>query len=386
MIKDLTIVLIISLLEFIGEYEKTEKFFLISEKVLEKLYTFIYNLLHDNKEDTNEDQSEDTNKDEKKKDLAWNLLSYFNSNHPEKSFLNFAMPSAVSYYFVYLLKPGNTYKVIGKFPSSDDSFQTNIQQYTINGNPLQGGVFLDSYFIGSKPINLEIIPNQENFLMLRIYLNTKKNSFVPNDWLCEIYKNDIRLPIATYQDQKIISDKYTPLAVKLIEENSDSSVTNNKFKKFFLPVNQGNNLFPDISHYYLVCEMGNYVNAIRIYGKNLKSNNKYIVYTDFIGVNSISTQTECAIAFFELSEDNYEFIICNHDYQVDDKFKHLKILRFSENIEKNQREIVFRMINYATDDEDRFVKYIHSENAKTLNANQTKDLLGDLYPNIEVLA
>ena len=60
-------------------------------------------------------------------------------------------------------------------------------------------------------------------------------------------------------------------------------------------------------------------------------------------------------------------------------------MRFNSDINQEEREIVFRMINYATDEEDPFVKYVNSPDCKILNAFETKNLLGYLYPNIEIL-
>lgn len=361
--------LVNSLTEFIGMYDNIkEDEPLINENALKEIYSLYYTTLNDCKY----------------LDLAWPLLSAFNLNNPDKSLINIAMPSAVSFYYLHLLKPGNKYKVTGQFPKNSESFQTNIQQYTTSGNPLPDGIFLDSRYQGVKPFILEFEPKENNFLMLRIYLNTNELNNVPNNWLCDIYKNGEKLSLPSFNQRKEISDIITPKGIKLIEEFSDSSVTFDDFMAFYLPCNQGEGLFPDISHYYLSSALGDNVQAIRIFGENLKSNDPYIVYTDFMGVNSLSTQTLCAIPFFKLNE-NYEFIICNHDYEVPKKYENLNILRFNENIKNNEREIVFRMINYASGEEDSFVKYIHSPDCKTLNAFETKKLLGYLYPNIEIL-
>tara|TARA_Y100001970_G_C14231001_1_gene858631 strand:- start:748 stop:1860 length:1113 start_codon:yes stop_codon:yes gene_type:complete len=361
--------LIITLTDFVGKHNILDNNKpLINEKALAEIYNLYYTKLNE----------------PKYLNLAWPLLSAFNLNNPDNSLINIAMPSAVSFYYLHLLKPGNKYKVTGQFPKNSESFQTNIQQYTTSGNPLPGGIFLDSRYQGVKPFILEFEPKQDNFLMLRIYLNTNELDDVPNNWLCEIYKNCEKLSLPSFNQRKEISDIITPKGINLIEQFSDSSVTFNDFMAFYLPCNQGDGLFPDISHYYLSSALGDNVQAIRIFGENLKSDDPYIVYTDFMGVNSLSTQTLCAIPFFELNEE-YEFIICNHDYKVPKKYENLNILRFNENVKNNEREIVFRMINYASDEEDPFVKYIHSSDCKTLNAFETKKLLGYLYPNIEIL-
>ena len=297
--------LVNSLTEFIGIHDKIEYDEpLINEKALKEIYSLYYTTLNDCKY----------------LDLAWPLLTAFNINDPDKSLINIAMPSAVSFYYLHLLKSGNTYKITGQFPKNNESFQTNIQQYTTSGNPLPDGIFLDSRDQGVKPFILEFDPKEDNFLMLRIYLNTNELDNVPNNWLCDIYKNGEKLPLPSFSQRKKISDIITPKGIKLIEEFSDSSKTFDDFTAFYLPCNQGDGLFPDISHYYLSATLGKNIKAIKIFGENLKSDDPYIVYTDFMGVNSLTTQTECAIPFFQLNE-NYEFIICNHDYEVPKNMK-----------------------------------------------------------------
>ena len=317
----------------------------------------------------------------KDKDLGWILESYFDYQKPIDSVLNIAAPSAVSYYYYTFVTPGNNYKFVGEFPNENLSFQSSLTLYTLLGAPVLN--FEIPYTINNRTnpdsvnweVPAELIP-ETRLVLLRIYLNKQELNSVPNSWLFKIYKNNILLSNATNDEREKYSNALDPLLEKLLQALAPTNYQDEP-NSFYLPETI-NGLFPQPSHYYLSCLMGN-SDAVQISGVLPESSD--IPYLDFIGVNQTTTRTKIGIPFYELPKE-YKFIIANYDYPYTGN---LPIFRFPQDTTGNHRIIVFRVIDYK--EPPPLLKKPNSPEflSLPLTSLQTKEYFKNIYPNTEFL-
>lgn len=313
--------------------------------------------------------------------FVWTLISEFNYLHPTEGILNVAMPSASSIYFITLLFPNTKYKFQGNFPDEKLCFQCTIALYNDDGNPVKdkdGNFYqLDSNTETKKNIDWEITtPNSGRYwAILRFYINRKLVNVVPADWLFEVYENNRPMPFMPRSDAIYKSTSISKRISKIF--SNDNTISS--FTPFYIPIPQGNGLFPEPSHFYSACTMGDTIKAIKVSGMNISSiRSPTIVYSDFILVDNTTTATQNGIPFYEFG-DTYEFIVCSNDYEY---IGPLQKLTWDNTTIPEARVLIFRIIDYQT---DSGLPNIVNTSTEDITPEEAEKAMGYYYPKIEII-
>lgn len=308
---------------------------------------------------------------------VWIAYSFFNYNTPDKSVLNVAYPSAISYYFITVQSKNNNYEYSGKFLTGKYVYQSSLTVYDTNGN-------IDNNYKeknNNKTLE-EFVLNVKNdemkYVVIRYYCNLNKyniDNYINNLPIVRDKNLNIILPIADQNIRNNVSEKVLyPLYKKKLNNTIEPT-----FSEFFYS-NDSVGLFPDSTHFYLFARPGN-GKLFKISGKFIQ--NKNYPYADFITINGNGTKTENGIPFYDFifdNEGNYIIYVATPEIS-DNEIEYIiqstnnTILRWNsvENI-----GLIFRMITYS---EDGIVNF-----NETMTPFETKEkMISGFYPIFEKL-
>lgn len=332
---------------------------------------------------------------------SWILNAYFDNQHPDNSVLNVAFPSAVAYYYVTLVFPGNDYTFSGKF-LDENNYESSLTVYTADGNLNPEYVSVNTYNTNLQVTDNIISPQKYDYISLDN--NKNLNYRVINKtgyffWVLQrFYVNmstynvtDLNNNLFTVYDNK--KGQYLPALGVILRNELSSRVTINaqkllsfiaekanslRFSPFYFP-QSSSGLFPDGNHFYLVSLPGEH-QLFKVTGSYTPSS--VTPYIDFITVNQDTTATDNGIPFYDfLQEDNsYEIYVATDNISLEEiksrsQNENPIVLRYAQN--NNDRMLIFRIITYSQEGISQI------DSSSSLSPSETeKQMTSGFYPTI----
>ena len=327
---------------------------------------------------------------------SWILNAYFDNVNPDNSILNVAFPSAIAFYYVTLVFPGNDYTFFGNF-LDDNNYESSLTVYTSDGNLNPNFISINTYnqeslisssdynyisLDSNKQISYRVSNKTNNFfwVLQRFYVNMnvyKKIDLINN--LFTVYDNLKKQEVNKMNPliRNKLSNRVTFPIQKLLSFIADDALSS-QFSPFYFPKSTSG-LFPDGNHFYLVSLPGEH-QLFKITGTYQSS--LETPYIDFITVNQDTTATDNGLPFYDfVNDDNtYEIYVATSEISLQEiKNKSQSdtpiVLRYQEN--NNNRMLIFRIITYSKNGISTF------DSNLSLTPEETENqMTSGLYPTI----